>query len=327
MCRHEVVYYGCGHQKDLGFFCDNAQFYGPLFIKAGCPNYTYGESKNEPHQQCGEQGHFYCAQKQDGVVIDKAREALDVAEFHFKETKSKFEDIALKHASFVSQAELKGVSSEDLPKLAAYRELQQQHRYLGWQYGVAHNRVFYLNTIINHAWNSRERLEVGAGYQPIWDGIRFDFPNSIFPPDILNPIKNQLPGFASKAPASAAGIPFVRGSYQRHDLTPATITHTNASTIQQFQSPLQARSSQRAKAAQLVGSTKPTGITTQHSSPMDPALFRGNSPEGEDKMAKAVRIRDELAARRSKIVSDAMTDIGYDVKNNGLRPMPKVGRK
>lgn len=322
MCRHEVRTFGCGHSEDLGFFCDYSEGHGPFFNKAACPNYTYGDSKHEPNSQCGRQGNFYCARKQDGVVIDKARDALDVAEAHFNETKSKYEAVAVKHAMFLSEADLRGVSREDLPKYAAYRDHEKQRKYVKFQYTVAHNRVCYLNAIINHAWKNRGRLGLGVGHQPFWDGIHFDFSNSIFPSNILGPIKNQLPGFSSMMPAS-----IVDGPSRNRDPLPTASAHAKANIAQQFHSPLQARSMQQAKAAQPTGPSNNTESMAPHSSSTSQLFLRGNSPEGEDKMAKAIRIRDELAARRNKIVSDAMADIGYDVENNGLRPSPRGGCK
>ena len=84
----------------------------------------------------------------------------------------------------------------------------------------------------------------------------------------------------------------------------------------------QAKSVQRPKLKVKTTPAKHT-IVTEEGSPMSSQIIRGNSPEGEDMMAKAARYRTQLTDSRKKVVTGAMIGAGYDVGTHGIRPPGK----
>lgn len=331
MCRHETATYACGHREDRGFFCEFAQSYGPFFNKAACPNYSHGAEIVDAINQCGAQKGFYCAHSQDGVVVDKAKDAMDTARDQFNMKKSEFERIALSCSNYLQEAKTRGLSNEALSKNPQYRVLEQKRQQLGRQCTVLRNRALYFNNLLNHALRNRHLLAPGVCHHPEWDRITFDFAHSIFPVDLLQPILHTLPGqtpapLQAPVPITPVGARFRNAVNQSHSLPHLINTEVNASP--DLGSPLipQAKSMQRPKLMVTITPTKQTTVTEQ-GSPMSSNIIRGHTPEGEDRKAKAARYREQLTASHKNVMDDRMTKAGYNVKAHGIKPPEKDGCK
>jgi hypothetical protein len=343
MCRHETATYACGHKQDLGFFCEYAQPYGPLFNKVNCPNYSHGAEKLDPINQCGKQRGFYCARSQDGVVIDKAKDAQDTATAQCNIKKSELQRIALSCSNYLQEAKMRDVPTEEPVKVPRYCELEQQRQLIGSQCTILRNRAIYFQNLLNYAFANRDRLAPGVCHYPEWDLVSFDFAYSIFSPIMLQPVRHLLPG-QIPLPMKPAGPnlqdainqypgqippPTTPAGPQPRDTRnqcPGQLQSTNNETLV-GPSPgappaPQAKSVQRPKLRVKTTPSKQT-IVTEEGSPMSSELIRGNSPEGEDPMAKAARYRAQLTDSRKKVVTGAMIGAGYEIGINGIRPPGK----
>lgn len=347
MCRHETVTYACGHKQDLGFFCGYAKSYGPLFNKVHCPNYSHGAEKLEPFNQCGKQGGFYCARSQDGVVIDKAKDAQNTANLQLSIKKSEFQRIALSCSNYLQEAKIREVPAEELVKLPQYCKLEQQRQLVGGHCTILRNRSVYFQNMLNYAFGKRDSLAPGVCHYPEWDLASFDFDHSIFSSSMLQPIRHLLP-CQIPPPVTTVGPHLQNTTNQYPDQVPPPMTPAGpqpSNTMNQYQGQsqsisnqtlsgpvpeappvLQVKSVQRPKLKVKITPTKQT-IVTEEGSPMSSVLIRGNSPEGEDVMAKAARYRAQLTDSRKKVVIGAMIGAGYDVGSHGIRPPGKHGCK
>ncbi|GAB7335214.1 hypothetical protein MBLNU13_g07634t1 [Cladosporium sp. NU13] len=343
MCRHETATYACGHKQDLGFFCDYAKSYGPLFNKVNCPNYSHGAEKFDTFNQCGKQRGFYCAKSQDGVVIDKAKDAQSTANFQLNIKKSEFQRIALSCSNYLQEAKMREVPNEELVKLPHYCKLEQQRQLVGSHCTILRNRSIYFQNLLNYAFGKRNMLAPGVCHYPEWDLVSFDFDHSIFSLSMLQPIRHLLPCLIPP-PMTPAG-PHIQNTMNQYpgqvppSMTPSG-SHSQNTTTQypgQVESTNnealvgpspgatpapQAKSVQRPKLKVKTMPTKQT-IVTEEGSPMSSEIVRGKSPEGEDMMAKAARYRAQLTDSRKKVVTGAMIGAGYDLGSNGIRPPAK----
>lgn len=347
MCRHETATYACGHKQDLGFFCDYAKSYGPLFNKVHCPNYSHGAEKFDQFNQCGKQRGFYCARSQDGVVIDKAKDAQNTANFQLNIKKSEFQRIALSCSNYLQEAKMREMPTEELVKLPNYCKLEQQRQLVGGHCTILRNRSIYFQNLINYAFGKRDSLAPGVCHYPEWDLVSFDFDHSIFSPSMLQPIRHLMP-CQIPPPVTPAG-PHLQNNMNQYPsqapppMTPAGPNSLN--TMDQYPGHLQstnnetlagpalgappapqAKSMQRPKLKVTITPTKQT-IVTEEGSPMSSELIRGNTPEGENMMARAARYRAQLTGSRKKVVIGAMIGAGYDVGSQGIRPPGKHGCK
>lgn len=325
MCRHETATYACGHKEDLGFFCDYAQSYGPLFNKVNCPNYSHGAEKFDPFKQCGKLRGFYCARSQDGVVIDKAKDAQNTANSQLSIKTSQFQLVALKCSNYLQEAKTRGMSTEELAKVPLYCKLEQARELLGTQCTILRNRSIYFNNLLNYAFRNCNMLAPGVCHHPEWDLVSFDFFHSIFSPNMLQPIRHLLPGQALP-PTTPVG-PHVQNTMNQyqHQLQSVNDETFTAPGPQAPPAP-QAKSTQRPKLKVTITPTKPITVT-EEGSPLTSELVRGNTPEGEDMKARAARYRAQLTGLQQKVVSVAMTGAGYDVETHGIRPPGRHGCK
>jgi hypothetical protein len=324
MCRHETATYACGHKEDLGFFCELAQSYGPLFNKAACHNYSHGPERVDPFNQCGKQNGFYCARSQDGVVIDKTRDAMKTAHAQFNIKKTEFQSIALTCTNYLQEAKARDLSTEALAKVPLYRDLEQKRQLLGRQCTILRNRAIYFNSLINHAFRNRNLLAPGVCHHPEWDHISFDFAHSIFPLDMLQPIRHMLPG---QIPPLMPLVGQHSQNTMNQDQHQRQMTGNETPADPGSAAPAShVRPTQRPKLKVNITPTKQTTVTEQ-GSPISSDIIRGNTPEGEDRMTKAARYRAQLSVTHRKSVSDAMEEAGYDVQTHGIRPPGRQGCK
>ena len=325
MCRHETATYACGHKEDLGFFCDYAQLYGPFFNKAACPNYSHGPETVDYNNQCGKEKGFYCAKSQDGVVVDKAKGAMLTARAQFDIKKTGFEHITLRCTNYLQEAKTRGLPAEELAKVPDYRNLVQQRQTLGQQSTILRNRIIYFNSLINHAFRERDRLLPGMCLKPEWDCSGFDFAHSIFPPDMLQPIRHTLPGQAPSLMTPGGSHPQnAANAYQ--DPTHRTDDETHATLGSSAPPAPQVKSTRRPKLNVTTTPKKQTTVTDE-GSPMSSDIIRGNTPEGEGRMTKALRYREQLTDTRKKAVTDAMVLAGHSGWTPGTRPHGRSSRK
>jgi hypothetical protein len=318
MCRHETATFACGHKEDLGFFCDRAQSYGPLFNKVNCPNYSHGAEKVEPFNQCGKHGGFYCARSQDGVVIDKIKDGQNTANAQFNIKRTEFQPIALQCSNYLQEAKTRGMPTEELAKVPRYRELEQRRQLLGSQCTVLRNRSAFFNNLFNYAFEFRARLAPGVCHHPEWDFVSFDFVHSIFTFDQLRPIRHLIPG-QGLPPVTPVG-PHPQNTMNQHqDQSQSINNEMLAGPDPQAPPAPQAKSTQRPKLKVTITPKKQITIT-EAGSPLNSDPVRGNTPEGEDMMSKAARFRAQLTGSCQKVVTDAMNGAGYDVETYGIRP-------
>jgi hypothetical protein len=355
MCRHEIITHACGHKEDTGFFCDQAQHYGPHFNKVGCSDYTIGPER-QYSTQCGKQRGFYCAQTQDGVIIDKVKEAMDTSVAQFSLKKSELQEIVLACSNYHQEAQARGIPVENLQNVSGYRNLTEQRSEVVNSCTITRNRIFYLNTILNHAWKHHAQLAPGVGDHTVWTRRTFDFANTIFPINMLQPIRHLLPGWGPNATLSTnlqqMNAP---GQYQRLQMnalgqhpglqmnTPGQHSGSlQTSNPDQYQSPLPTNAQEtttaadsgmqpprQAKRPKLSLSTTPLKQKNvpEQESPAIRGIIRGYTPEGETFMEKCVRYKGQLTVEHNKNVAEAMANAGYDVAANGVRPAPKKGRE
>jgi hypothetical protein len=327
MCRHETATYACGHKQDLGFFCDYAQSYGPFFNKVDCPNYSHGAEKLDQINQCGKLGGFYCARSQDGVVVDKAKDAQNTANAQLNIKTSQFQHIALKCTNYLQEAKMRGMSNEELAKVPHYCKLEQARELLGTQCTILRNRSIFFNNVLNHAFRNRNLLAPGVCHYPEWDLVSFDFVHSIFTPNMLQPIRHLLPGHALP-PTTHAGPHVQNTMNQYQDQLQSVNDETFTTPVPQAPPEPQTKSTQRPKLKVKIAPTPTKQITvTEEGSPLSSELVRGSTPEGEDVKARAARYRAQLTGSQQKVVSVAMTGAGYDVETHGIRPPGRHGCK
>jgi hypothetical protein len=357
MCRHEIITYACGHKEDIGFFCEQAQHYGPHFNKTACSNYTHGPG-TQYDIQCGKQRGFYCSHTQDGVIIDKIKDAMERSMAQLDMKRAELQDIVLAGSNYHQEAKARGVSVEQLANVSDYRILTAQRSEIVNSCTITRNRIFFFNTLLNHAWNEKNRLAPGVGGHTDWNRQTFDFANTIFPIDMLRPIGHLLPGWAPNPTASTNRPPMntfgqhqglqMNALGQHHGLQMNTPSQhagpLQMNTPDQYQGQLRMNAQERttdadsemqppkqSKRPKLSLSTTPLKQqqknVTGRESPTHPGIVRGYSPEGETFMDKAVRYREQLGAAHNNHVAEEMTKAGYDVANNGVRPAPKQGCK
>lgn len=325
MCRHETATHACGHKEDLGFFCEYAQPYGPLFNKVNCPNYSHGAEKFDPFNQCGKQGGFYCSRSQDGVVIDRAKDTQNTTRAQLDIKKTEFERITLIRTNYLQEAKMRGMPTEELVKVPNYCKLEQQHQLLGRHCTILRNRIIYFNNMFNHAFGHRNLLAPGVCHHPEWDLVSFDFAHSIFPPDLLQPIRHLLPG-QIPPPMTPVG-PHLQNSMNQYQDQSQSFNNQMLAGPDHEASPVpQVKSVQRPKLKVKITPTKQITVT-EEGSPMSSEIARGHTPEGEDPMARAARYRAQLTGSRQKVVREAMVDAGYDVDSHGIRPPGRHGCK
>ena len=161
-------------------------------------------------------------------------------------------------------------------------------------------------------------------YQPLWDGTSFDFDASIFPLQLLEPIKRQIPAQFPEpnAPGPTSAATVVNHQQQQQHLQEGMGFPPIANFGMTVQPPHQRRPTQ-----QQIGSTTPkrqTDVASQ-SSPVGEDLVRGDTPEGETREEKAVRYRDQLKSAAARKMADSMSKQGYDVQKYGVSPALKVG--
>jgi hypothetical protein len=346
MCRHEIITYACGHKEDIGFFCDQAQHYGPHFNKAGCSNYTHGPG-TQYTIQCGKQRGFYCAHTQDGVVIDTIKEAMDNSMAQLNLKKSELQEIVLAGSNYHQEARARGIPVKDLKNVSDYRNLTAQRSEVVNSCTITRNRMFFFNTLLNHAWNNKDQLAPGVGNNTVWTRRTFNFANTIFPINMLQPIRHLLPGWAPN-PTASTNLPAMNTFSQHRGLQMNALgqhpdpPQTNTPDQYQGQLPVNGQETtsnadseiqppKQAKRPKLSLSTTPLKQkqknVTEQASPAYPGIVRGYTPEGETFMAKAVRYREQLGAAHNNHVAEEMAKAGYDVANNGVRPAAKQGCK
>ena len=323
MCRHETATYACGHKEDLGFFCDYAKSYGPLFNKVNCPNYSHGAEKIDHFNQCGKQRGFYCARSQDGAVIDRVNNARETARGQLSTKQAQFQHITLTCSNYLQEAKTRSMPAEELNKNPAYSKFEQQRQLLGRQCTVLRNRIIYFNSVLNHALSNRHLLAPGVCHHPEWDFVSFDFAHSVFPPNLLQPILHTLPGQRPPlmAPAGLSADPYPQNTMNQHQNPLPSFNSNVLADPSPAPTVPQVKSAQRPKLKVTITPTKQTTVT-EEGSPISSDIIRGDTPEGETPMARAVRYRAQLNETRTQHVTDAMARAGYDVENHGIRPPP-----
>lgn len=320
MCRHEVIIHACGHKEDIGYFCDTANSFGPLYRKIDCFYYSHGPER-QYFSLCGKEGGFYCARTQDGVIIDGAKRGLGDAQVQLDLKMAEFERVVVAGSNYLAEAKMRGLSTEELEDLPGYRESQQQRQKVGEQCTILRNRHTYLNTLINHAWRNRERLQVGSHYLPPWDLTKFDFAHSVFTESLLQPIRRHLPG-QNPGPIPPTELR-VNSTPDQHSSPPqATPNRVSINAGSAMQPPTQTRSAPRTRSKLSTAPVEQANATTQTPS-INPNIIRGLTPEGETKMEKALRYRSQLEAANKKAMAEAMTQAGYDVQTQPVRLPPK----
>jgi hypothetical protein len=337
MCRHEYASYACGHHRDLGHFCSNAQS-AALPSKVHCTQYV---PLPEMHYstQCGRRNGFYCGETQDGRLIDTFQDAMDRMKIEAAMRKSEAESSKLQCANCVSEAKTRGVPTEDLQTLPTYVMLKQRHDAAMVRYTVLCGKYKVLLPIVDYAHKNRNLLEPGVRYQPFWNGTSFDFKNTIFPMQLLQPIFHILPGYnpaqtPQTIPPGGTAVNLQQDSYVTNNMSTGSgldsepaVGHKSAPS-QRPKLTVSTTSNQPVFIRQVVSVTE-QGSPVSHSKvrPKVMTPIRGETPEGEAHTEKAVRYLKQLEVEGEKYVAKAMTDAGYDVARYGIRPLPKMGRK
>lgn len=321
MCRVEYTFFTCGHTDDHSVDCELAQAYGPFFNRAGCVNYSFGSTNTE--LQCGKLMGFYCAKTENGMIIEKCREALQRLETTFVDKSGEKDRVCASWESYRSETVARGHSLDSLASIPTYLNINQQRDQLIRECDGLEHRRKYLTAMITHAYKNRHLL-VSTMYQPLWTGTSFDFGASIFPAHLLEPIRRQIPGAFPVAIAPAASNTMVPQPQQRQQqqqqqgigFPPLVNTSMTPQPVQQT------RFTQ-----QQMGSVTPKrqiNVTNQ-GSPIGEDITRGQSPEGETMEHKAVRYRNQLKAAAAQKMADNMSKQGYDVQTYGISPALKIG--
>ena len=326
MCRVEYTFFTCGHTDDNSVDCELAQSYGPFFNRTGCVNYNLGGSTHS-QLQCGKLLGFYCAKTQNGMIIEKCRDALQRLEVTFLDKNAEKHRLCASWESYRSEKSARGHSLDSLASIPTYRNIDQQREQLIRECNGLEHRRQYLNTLIAHAYRNRHLLATSL-FQPLWDGTSFDFDASIFPPHLLEPIRRQIPTPFSMAIAPVATNVANTTNQQYHRqqqqqfpqqgmvFPPIANPSISAPPLQQTRLTQQQMGSVTPKRQRAV---------TNERSPIGEDIIRGHTPEGETMEEKAVRYRDQLKAAAAQKTADSMSKQGYDVQQYGISPAPKIG--
>jgi len=318
MCRVEYTFFTCGHTDDHSVDCELAQAYGPFFNRAGCANYSFGSTNAE--LQCGKLMGFYCSKTQNGMIIEKCREALQRLETTFLDKSGEKDRICASWDSYRTETLARRQSLDSLASIPTYRNIDQQRAQLIRECNGLEHRRQYLNTMIAHAYRNRHLL-VTTIRQPLWTGTSFDFDASIFPPQLLEPIRRQIPTAFPMAIAPAAAHTMIQHPQQHQQqqgmgFPPIANPRMAAPPIQQTRFTQQQIGSVTLK--------RQINVANQRS-PIGEDIVRGHTPEGETMEQKAVRYRDQLKASAAQKMSESMSKQGYDVEQYGISPAPKIG--
>jgi hypothetical protein len=321
MCRVEYTFFTCGHTSDHSVDCELAQSFGPLFNRTGCVNYDFSSTHSQ--LQCGRLMGFYCAKTQNGTIIEKSQEALDRMFPDVEDRNVEKNRICAAWNSYREQNAHRGHSLDSLVSVPTYRNIDHQRQLLIDECNGLEHRRLYLNNLIAHAYKNRNMLAPGVMYQPLWSTTSFDFDATIFTPQMLDPIRRQLPG---QAPAPI--VPAVRSTanamnqQQQHSHPQQGIGLPPIANFGMTAAPLQ----QTRFTPQQMGFVTPKRQTevTDERSPIGEDIVRGHNPEGETREEKAVRYRDQLKAAAARRMTEAMAKEGYNVQEYGVSPAAKV---
>jgi hypothetical protein len=315
MCRVEYKLFTCGHTEDHSVDCELAQSFGPFFNRTGCVNYDFNYTHAQT--QCGNVMGFYCAKTQNGMIIEKSREALQRLGPHFQKKDAEKKSVCASWNTYREQTLARGHSLDSLVANPTYRNIEHQREELIKECNGLESRRQYLNGLIAHAYRNRHLLELGVTFQPLWDGKNFDFAASIFPPQLLAPIRGQIP---NQSPTPI--VPSARSTMEQH-LPQQGMGLPPIANFGMAAPPLQkARSTQ-----QQMGSVTPKrqADVMEGRSPVGEDIVRGHTPEGETREEKAVRYRDQLKAASAQKMADSMAKQGYTFQQLAASPAPKVG--
>jgi hypothetical protein len=315
MCRVEYKLFTCGHTEDHSVDCELAQSFGPFFNRTGCVNYDFNYTHAQT--QCGNVMGFYCAKTQNGMIIEKSREALQRLGPHFQKKDAEKKSVCASWNTYREQTLARGHSLDSLVANPTYRNIEHQREELIKECNGLESRRQYLNGLIAHAYRNRHLLELGVTFQPLWDGKNFDFAASIFPPQLLAPIRGQIP---NQSPTPI--VPSARSTMEQH-LPQQGMDPPPVANFGMTAPPLQkTRSTQH-----QMGSVTPKrqADVMEGRSPVGEDIVRGHTPEGETREEKAVRYRDQLKAASAQKMADSMAKQGYTFQQLAASPAPKVG--
>jgi hypothetical protein len=313
MCRVEYKLFTCGHTEDHSVNCELAQSFGPFFNRTGCVNYDF--NYNHAQTQCGTVMGFYCAKTQNGTIIEKAREALQRLGPLFQEKDEEKKHICAAWETYRSETTARGQSLDSLVANPTYRNIEHQREGLIKECNGLEFRRQYLNGLVAHAYRNRHLLEPGVTFQPLWDGKSFDFAASIFPPQLLEPIRGQIPNQSPTPIVPAARSMEQHLPQQGVGLPPIANFGMTAPSLQKT------RSTQ-----QQMGSVTPKRqADVMEGRSLVEDIVRGHTPEGETREQKALRYRDQLKAASAQKMAEMMAKQGYSVQQLAASPAPKFG--
>lgn len=319
MCRVEYTFFTCGHTADHSVDCELAQAFGPFFNRSGCVNYSFDST--HPQTQCGSINGFYCAKTQNGTIIDKCRDVLHRMVPEYRDKNDEKNRVNSAWESYRAETLKRKQLLDSLAGNPTYRNIDHQRQQLIIECNALENRRQYLNALIQHAYRNRHLLAPGSTYQPLWTGTSFDFDASIFTPQMLDPIRRQIPNHFPTPIAPAARSTAGVLNQQQHPqkgmgLPPIAKIEMTASPVQQTKTK-----------QQQIGSATPKRQTRikDERSPVVEGIVRGHTPEGETREEKAIRYRDQLKAAAAVRTASAMAQQGYNTQQHGVSAGAKVG--
>jgi hypothetical protein len=318
MCRVEYTFFTCGHTADHSVDCELAQAFGPFFNRSGCVNYSFDSTHSQT--QCGNINGFYCAKTQNGTIIDKCRDVLHRMVPEYRDKNDEKNRVSAAWESYRKETLARKQPLDSLAGNPTYRNIDHQRQQLIIECNALENRRQYLNALITHAYRNRHLLAPEV-YQPLWNGASFDFDASIFTPQMLDPIRRQIPNQFPTPSAPAVRSTANVMNQQQHPqegmgLPPIAKIEMTASPVQQTKIKQQQMGSVTPKRQTLIKDER---------SPVVEGIVRGRTPEGETMEEKAIRYRDQLKAAAAVRTASAMAQQGYDTQQLGVSAGAKVG--
>lgn len=315
MCRVELHLHTCGHTTDHSTRCEDAAPYGPFFNRIGCVNYTSRNSRAT--YQCGEH-RFYCAKTHDGAILDSSYSLLELLRNKLIEIHDQLKEVMATLQSERQQT----AKSEDMHTNHRIEALELHNASLLKERISIIAKARALQDAIRWAFQERHLL-MPCPSRPGYDGFRFDPGKSRLPANILIPLLQILAGRdCSESLQTEWNVPSIAVQSQ-HKTTPgysaAPVRSATGNCAPHDQKPMHSTTPVKAR-------NRSAG-TAVRSTPLNHAIFRGNSPPNESRAEKAHRLRAEMQTKQNQKIAESMARQGYDVAKNGIRPPSRAGRK